>query len=116
CQITTFLFSACTDVRLSHDCELANTQVAAFGGSAQVAPAGMVCDGASGLCAAQRTGPGTCCHLANQSFATCAAGNDPGGITCAEVGTLAGMLATSYVGYRCVGTEVPGGTSYNCVP
>lgn len=117
CQISATGLSACTDVVASVDCATANAQLALFGASATLTAEGNVCDGASGLCAAQRSGVGTCCQISSSSFSTCAEGNDPGGATCNAIESVGlGFQTTPFIGYRCVGTGTIFGNTYTCTP
>jgi hypothetical protein len=123
CQISVpaLGLTACTDVSLvpNDDCAVAASLLAGFpiSTSATLAPVGLVCDGASGLCAPQRTGAGTCCQL--DSYGTCAEANDPSGGTCNNVETYAALFGylvptTPYIGYRCVPNS--DSSAYQCVP
>jgi hypothetical protein len=80
CQISSeFLGSGCTDVSLipNDDCQAAADQFALlippafapYRPTATLAAVGLVCNGATGLCEAQRTGVGTCCRI--DGYSTC---------------------------------------------
>jgi hypothetical protein len=72
---------------------------------------GQVCDGASGLCAAARNGPGTCCQIDGNVFGevhTCAEANDPTGALCDLVEAFTSLTSTPLFGYTCVLEPISG--------
>jgi hypothetical protein len=116
CQVAVEgLFDACLDVATQGLCDLSNISDPLFNVTATVAPTGQVCDGASGLCAAARTGPGSCCQIEEEGlFTTCAEGNDPAGFICDLVEAFTPYTSTSFPGETCV-TDPTAGT-LSCQP
>jgi cysteine-rich repeat protein len=131
CQIVVGSKRACVDVSLVpiDECAVTNDVLAQYANqaiastSATLAPAdtGAVCDGASGLCAPRRSGPGVCCALSTPPHIPAirdVCSEFANGSDCLLMPLLFDfpVTATPYTGDYCARAETQDGSvSYECI-